>query len=287
MGEDILNAIEEFFNNILRSLAKSLLEGTFDSINESVDDAKSLLGVTPQIWDGNMFRLIKSISETVILPIAGLIFSAIMIHNLINSIIDGNSFKDFEFEIIPKFIFKTCLGVLVLSNAFEITMAIFDVGYHLISSATGLIGDTNLSNFKDLDSALKDLGGGELLGLIINCIIMKITLFIITLLLNIIVVGRMIEIFLYVSVAPIPFATFGNREWGTVGQNYVKNLAALALQGLLMIIILRIYTSMIATLALDFTDIGDAMIRCLITSGTMCFMLMKCGAISKSICNAI
>lgn len=287
MVDDILNAIQEFFNNILRNLAKSLLEGTFDSINDSVSDAKSLLGVTPQIWDANVFKFIKSISETVILPIAGMIFSAIMIYNFISSIIDGNSFKDFEFEIIPKFIFKTCLGVVILSNAFDITMAIFDVGYHLINSATGLIGNTNLSNFQDLDSALNDLGGGELLGLIVNCIIMKITLFIITLLLNIIVVGRMIEIFLYVSVAPIPFATFGNREWGTVGQNYVKNLAALALQGLLMIIILGIYTSMIAALALDFTDIGDAMIRCLIASGTMCFMLMKCGAISKSIFNAI
>lgn len=287
MGEDILNAIQDFLNDILRNLAKSLLEGTFDSINKSVKDAKSLLGVTPEAWDANVFGLIKSISETVILPIAGLIFSAIMIYNFISSIIDGNSFKDFEFEIIPKFIFKTSLGVIILSNSFEITMAIFDVGYRLISSATGLIGNTNLSDFKDLDSALDDLGGGELLGLIVNCIIMKITLFIITLLLNIIVVGRMIEIFLYVSVSPIPFATFGNKEWGTVGQNYVKNLAALALQGLLMIIILGIYTSMIATLALDFTDIGDAMLRCLIASGTMCFMLMKCGAISKSIFNAI
>lgn len=284
----ILDSITEFFEDIFFDIAANSIKNSFDIINGAVLTSGRLLSTSPQDWNGTMFDLVRGISESVILPIAGMIMAAVLVHALISSIIDGNNFKDFDIGNIFKFMFKACLGVLILSNAFNITAAIFDVGQYIVQSSVGIILDTSLPNWTTLIEALASMTLGELIIVCIELMIIRFTIIIVTVIIQVVIIGRMMEIFMYTSVAPIPFATFGSKEWSSIGQNYIKNLAALALQGLLMMIAIGLYTTLISDVVFD-SDIGiiDNLIGALVYSIILIFSLFKCGSISKSICNAI
>lgn len=284
----ILDSITEFFEDIFFDIAANNIKNSFDIINGAVVQSGRLLSISPQNWNGTMFDLIRGVSETAILPIAGMIMTAVLVHDLINSIIDGNNFKDFDMSIILRFIFKACIGVLILSNAFNITAAVFDVGQYIVQSSVGIILDTALPNWTTLIDALVNMTLGELIIVCIELMIIRFTILIVTVIIQVVIIGRMMEIFMYTSVAPIPFATFGSKEWSSIGQNYVKNLAALALQGLLMMIAIGLYTTLITDVVFD-SDIGiiENLIGALLYSIILIFSLFKCGAVSKSICNAI
>lgn len=284
----ILDSISEFFEDIFFDIAVNSIKNSFDIINGAVAKSGSLLSTSPQDWNSTMFDLVRGISESVILPIAGMIMAAVLIHDFINSIIDGNNFKDFDEGIIFKFIFKSCLGILILSNAFNITAAVFDVGQDIVQSTVGIILDTAMPDWTTLIDALANMSLGELIMICIELSLIRITVLIVWVIIQVIIIGRMMEIFMYTSVSPIPFATFGNKEWSSVGQNYVKNLAALALQGFFMMLAIGLYTTLIKDVVFK-SDVGitDNLLGALLYSIVLIFSLFKCGSISKSICNAI
>lgn len=284
----ILDSISEFFEDIFFDMAVNSIKNSFDIINGAVAKSGSLLSTSPQDWNSTMFDLVRGISESVILPIAGMIMAAVLIHDFINSIIDGNNFKDFDMSIIFKFIFKSYFAILILSNAFNITAAVFDVGQNIVQSTVGIILDTAMPDWTTLIDALANMTLGELIMVCIELAMIRITVLIVWVVIQVIIIGRMMEIFMYTSVSPIPFATFGSKEWSSVGQNYVKNLAALALQGFLMMLAIGLYTTLIKDVVFEpDVSVTNNLLGALLYSIILIFSLFKCGSISKSICNAI
>ena len=213
------------------------LTGLFDTVNSRVGEIAVQVGTTPAAWNAGVFSLIRQLSETVILPIAGLILTFVATYELIQLIIEKNNLHDLDYWIFFKWIFKTACAILILSNTFNIVMAVFDVSQSVIARAAGIVqGSTDISEamLADLEATLETLGLGSLLGLWLQSLLIHVTMWAINIVIFVIVYGRMIEIYLLTSLAPIPVATLSNRELGNTGQNYLKSLFAVGFQGLLM-----------------------------------------------------
>lgn len=212
------------------------LETMFTDVNTKVGTIAGEVGQTPSSWNAGIFSMIDNLSDTVMVPIAGMIISAILCYELITMVMDKNNMHEMGSEFFFRYLVKACIAVLLVSYTSDITMAIFDVGNHIVTSAAGVItGSTTLDVTSTLqsmfNSQLSTMGIGELIGLGIETMIVSLCMKIISLLITVMLYGRMIEIYLYVSVAPVPFATLSNREWGGIGSNYIKGLCALAFQG--------------------------------------------------------
>lgn len=223
-------------------------------------------------------------------PIAGMIISAILCYELITMVMDKNNMHEMGSEFFFRYLIKACVAVLLLTKTFDITMAIFDVGNHIVTSAAGVItGSTNISVSTTIQSIFTtqfpSMGIGELIGLGIEAMIVSLCMKIISLLITVMLYGRMIEIYLYVSVAPVPFATLSNREWGSIGSNYIKGLAALAFQGFFIMVCVGIYSVLVASVAVA-SNIHSALWSVAAYTVVLCFALFKTGSLSKSIFNA-
>ena len=265
------------------------LNGLFDGVNEKVAEIAGTVGTTPQAWNGSVFNMIKNISETVIVPIAGIILSFIMTYELIQMIIDKNSFHDFETFIFFKWIFKTFAAVLIVTNTWNIVMAVFDVAQHVVSNAAGVIvGNTSLdlSNVvTNMEASLQAMDIGPLFGLWFQTLLVGMISWILTVCIFVVVYGRMIEIYLVTSVAPIPMATMANREWGSMGQNYLRSLFALGFQAFLIIVCVAVYAVLVQSIAVD-TDVIKAIWTCIGYTVLLCFTLFKTSSLAKSVFSA-
>ena len=265
------------------------LNGLFDGVNEKVAEIAGTVGTTPQAWNGSVFNMIKSISETVIVPIAGIILSFIMTYELIQMIIDKNSFHDFETFMFFKWIFKTFAAVLIVTNTWNIVMAVFDVAQHVVSNAAGVIvGNTSLdlSNVvTNMEASLQAMDIGPLFGLWFQTLLVGMISWILTVCIFVVVYGRMIEIYLVTSVAPIPMATMANREWGSMGQNYLRSLFALGFQAFLIIVCVAVYAVLVQSIAVD-TDVIKAIWTCIGYTVLLCFTLFKTSSLAKSVFSA-
>lgn len=220
------------------------LSGMFESVNQQVGEIATDVGMTPASFSPGVFSMVQNISESVIIPIAGLILTFIACHELIQMIIDHNNLANFETWIFFKWIFKTFVAVMLITNTFNITMAVFDVAQHVVNASAGIISaDTavDASALEAMEDTLMAMELGPLLGLFLQSFIVQVTMSALSILIFVIVYGRMIEIYLMTSLAPIPFATFGNREQSQIGQNYLRSLFALGFQGFLIIICVGIY----------------------------------------------
>ena len=231
----IIDKITEFIKEMLQGWVLTNLETMFTDVNTKVGTIAGEVGQTPSSWNSGIFSLIENLSESVMVPIAGMIISAILCYELITMVMDKNNMHEIDSELFFCYLFKACIAVLMVSYTFDITMAIFDVGNHIVTSAAGVItGDTSLDVTNTLttmfNNQLTSMGIGELMGLGIETMIVSLCMKIMSLLITVILYGRMIEIYLYISVAPVPFATLSNREWGSIGNNYIKGLCALAFQ---------------------------------------------------------
>lgn len=228
------------------------LTGLFDTVNTRVGEIAVQVGTTPAAWNAGVFSLIRQLSETVILPIAGLILTFVATYELIQLIIEKNNLHDLDYWIFFKWIFKTACAILILSNTFNIVMAVFDVSQSVIARAAGIVqGSTDISEamLADLEATLETLGLGSLLGLWLQSLLIHVTMWAINIVIFVIVYGRMIEIYLLTSLAPIPVATLSNRELGSTGQNYLKSLFAVGFQGLLILVCVAIYAVLIQGIA--------------------------------------
>ena len=239
----ILDQIADWLKGMLVDGIMNNLEGMFDAVNQQVSDVASQVGNTPQNFSPGVFSMIRNISESVIIPIAGLFLTFIACYELIQLIIEHNNLANFETWIIFKWIFKTAIAVMLVTHTFDITMAVFDVAQHVVNASSGLIsGSTEIdaAALADLRTTLETLEVGELLGIFMQSFIVQICSMILSVVIFVIVYGRMMEIYLMTSLAPIPFSTFGNREQSHIGQNYLRSLFALGFQGFLIMICIGI-----------------------------------------------
>jgi len=284
----ILDAIENWVKALLISGIEANLTRMFGDVNEKVGEIAAQVGQTPQGWNANIFGMMQSLSQTVILPIAGIIITYVLTIELITMVMEKNSFHDnVDTFMFFKYIFKAGAAVLIVAHTFDITMAIFDVAQSVVSSAAGVIGGQTAV---DIDSAiaamsLEDYGIPELLLLIIETFIVSFALRIMGVVITVILYGRMIEIYLTCSVAPIPMATITNREWGQMGNNYLRGLMALGFQGFFLMLCVGIYAVLVNSMIVA-ENVHTAVFSVAAYTVLLVFAMLKTGSLSKSIFNA-
>ncbi|BCK78825.1 hypothetical protein MM35RIKEN_10170 [Vescimonas fastidiosa] len=280
--------ITEWLKELLIEGIMGNLTGLFDTVNTRVGEIAVQVGTPPAAWNAGVFSLIRQISETVILPIAGLILTFVATYELIQMLIDRNNLHDIDTWIFFKWIFKTAAAILILSNTFNIVNAVFDVSQSVIARSSGIIqGSTNITPgmLDTLEATLETMGLGELLGLFMQSMLIGFTMTALNIIIFVLVYGRMLEIYMLTSLAPIPVATLSNREVGQMGQNYLKSLFAVGFQGLLILLCVGIYGVLVQGISTSGDPIG-AIWGCVGYTVLLCFMLFKTGSISKSIFGA-
>ncbi len=286
--EAILQQIEEWLKGMLVDGIMNNLSGLFDAVNQQVADVAAQVGSTPSGFSPGVFSLVRNISESVIIPIAGMFLTFIACYELIQLIIDHNNLANFETWIFFKWVFKTFAAVILITNTFNIVMAVYDLAQHVVNSSAGLIsGSTavDTSTLETMQSSIETMELGELLGLFLQSFIVQLCCTILSVAIFVIVYGRMIEIYLMTSLAPIPFSTFGNREQSQVGQNYLRSLFALGFQGFLIMICIAIYAVLVQTVS--FTDdIIGSIWGVMGYTVLLCFSLFKTGSLAKSVMSA-
>ena len=265
------------------------LTGLFDSVNSRVGEIAVQVGTTPAAWNAGVFSLIRQLSETVILPIAGLILTFVATYELIQLIIEKNNLHDLDYWIFFKWIFKTFVAVLLVTNTWNIVMGVFDITQSVVNDSAGvIISDTSIdiaTVITDIEAKLDAMSVGGLLGLWFQSLFVGLTMKALSICIMLVVYGRMIEIYLVTSIAPIPVATMVNREWGGMGQNYLKSLLALGFQAFLILVCVGIYAVLIQTIAAT-DDISGAIWSCMGYTVLLCFTLFKTGSLAKSVFSA-
>lgn len=280
--------ITEWLKGLLISGIMGNLEGLFDTVNAKVGEIAVQVGTTPAAWNAGVFSLIRQLSETVILPIAGLVLTFVATYELIQMLLEKNNMHEFDVANIYKWVFKTACAILILSNTFDIVMAVFDVSQSVIADAAGLIqGSTDITPdmLAELETTLEGMDLGPLLGLWLQSSVIGLTMQIMGIIIFVLVYGRMIEIYLMTSLAPLPVATLSNRELGGTGQNYLKSLFAVGFQGMLILVCVAIYAVLIQGIATGGDPIG-AIWGTVGYTVLLCFMLFKTGGIAQRIFGA-
>ena len=285
----IIERITEAIKEILIGMIQNGLEGMFVEVNDKVGTIASQVGQTPQGWNAGVFNPIQNLSQTVIVPIAGLIITFVLCYELITMVTQKNNFHEFETYNIFLWIFKAYVAIYLVTNTFNITMAVFDVGQHIVNGAAGVISGSTAVDasaaIATLTESLEDMEIGELFLLAMETLLISLTMSILSVIITVIMYGRMIEIYLYTSVAPIPFATMTNKEWGNIGNNYLKGLFALAFQGFFMLVCVGIYSVLVNAMTIS-TNLHGAMFSVAAYTVVLAFSLFKTGSLSKSIFNA-
>ena len=289
MFDNIFEAIEEWMRELLSGMIRSNLSTMFTDVNEKTGEIAAQVGQTPQGWNGNIFSLIRNLSDSVIMPIAGMIITFVLCYELITMLTEKNSMHEIDTWMFFKYFFKMWVAVYLVSNTFNITMAVFDVGQHVVSAAGASInGQTAISvdsMITQMEAAMASMGIGELAVLALETMLVSLGMKIMSVIITVILFVRMIEIYLYTSVAPIPFATLSNREWGQVGNNYFRGLFALGFQGFFMMICVGIYGVLVSSIQIS-ADMHSALFGVAAYTVVLCFGLTKTGNLSKAIFGA-
>ena len=262
----VIDKLEEAIQEMLSGFVSSNLTTMFTDVNAKTGEIATQVGQTPQGWNADIFSMIQTLSETVIIPIAGMIITFVLCYELITMITEKNNLHDIDTWMFFKWFFKAFVAVFLVTHTFDIVMGIFDIGQSLVSSASGVIGDNTAINIEEtitnIETAMEDMSIGELLSLALETLLVSIS-----------------------SVAAVPFATFTNREWGQVGNNYARGLIALGFQGFFIMVIVGIYCALVNSMSVT-TDIHSSLFQVAAYTVILCFALFKTGSISKSIFNA-
>lgn len=285
----ILDAIAEWIKLILIGSIEHSLSSMFGDVNTKVGTIAAEVGRSPEAWNSSVFSMIRTLSETVVMPIAAIIITYVLGTELIGMVLDKNSMHEIDTFMFFRYFFKAGAAVLIVAHTFDITMAVFDVGQHLVSSAAGVIGGATAI---DIDTAIAAMHGGiavmelpELLLLTLETFIVSFCLRIMSLLITVILFGRMLEIYCVCSVAPIPFATFMNKEWGQIGNNYLRGLFALAIQGFFLMVCVGIYAVLVNEMIIA-DNIHSAIFSLASYTVLLCFAMLKSGNLARSVLNA-
>lgn len=282
----ILDWLEEWFKGVLIDGITSNLTGLFDTVNTKVGEIAADVGATPQDWNSGVFNMLRSLSETVIVPIAGAILALIMCYELIQLIAERNNMHDMDSWMLFRWVFKSAAAVLLVANTWNIVMGVFDLTQSVVNQSAGvIIGNTSIditAVVTDLENRLSDMDIGGLLGLWFQSLFVGLTMNILSICIMLVVYGRLIEIYLVTSLGPIPLATIGNSEWRGMGQGYLKSLFALGFQAFLIMVVTGIYAVLIQNIALD-GDVSGAIWGCMGYTVLLCFCLFKTGSIAKAV----
>ena len=285
----IWNKITEWLKEIMIGGIMGNLQGLFGNVNQQVSGIAGQVCATPQAWNSSIYRMIRSLSDNVILPIAGVILAIVMTLELLQLVLEKNNMQNFETWVFFKWIFKTFCAVLIVTNTWDIIMGIFDAAQSVVGSAAGLISaDTAIEMTQvmgDLEARLREMEIGPLLGLWFQTLFVGVTLQALSICIFVIVYGRMVEIYVVTSLAPIPMATMMNHSWGQMGQNYLRSLFALGFQAFLIIVCVAIYAVLVHTIAVG-TDVVAAIWTCIGYTVLLCFSLFKSGGVAKQIFGA-
>lgn len=286
----IIDRITEFIKEILQGWVLSNLETMFTDVNNKIGMVAGEVSKTPETWNPRIFNVVKTLSEDVAVPIAGMVVSFVLCYELISMVMEKNNMHEFDTSLFFRYLFKACIAVWLLSNTFDMTMAVFDTGHSIITQAgAGITGSTSIDVQAALvamfNSQLATMGIGELIGLGLETMVASLGMKIISVLVTVILYGRMVEIYLYISVAPVPFSTWTNREWGSIGSNYFKGLLALAFQGFFIMVCVAVYAALVAGISVA-ADLHSAIWEVMAYTVILCFSLFKTGSLSKSVFNA-
>lgn len=285
----ILDKIEEAIKNFFIGIIEGNLTTMFTDVNEKTATIAEQVGQTPEGWNSSIFQMIQSLSETVIIPIAGMIITFVLCYELITMITEKNNLHQSDTFDFFKYFFKMWVAVYLVSHTFDITMAIFDVAQHVVSASSTVISGTTEINIDTalatMIARLQEMGIPELAALAMETLIISNAMKLLSILITVILYGRMIEIYLTCSIAPIPFATLTNREWGQIGNNYLRGLLALAFQGFFMMVCVAIYALLVQSIIVT-DNIHKSILQIAAYTVILCFTLFKTGSLSKSIFNA-
>ena len=285
----ILDKLDEWIRGLLTEGIIGNLSGMFNTVNTKVGEIAGEVGQTPLSWNSGVYSMIRNISETVIVPIAGVILTFVMCYELIQLVTEKNNMHDVDGWMFFKWIFKTFCAVMIVTNTWNIVMGIFDIGQSVVNRSAGvIIGDTALdvnTVIGNIESRLETLGTGELFGLWFQSIFVGLTMNVLSICIMLVIYGRMIEVYLTTSVGPIPLATMTNRDWSHTGQNYLKSLFALAFQAFLIMVCVGIYSVLVRNIGTT-GDISGAIWACMGYTVLLCFALFKTGSLSKSLFGA-
>lgn len=286
----IADKIIELIKEILQGWIMANLEGMFTDVNDKVGTIAGEVSQTPSAWNAGVFAMVQSLSDTVVIPIAGIIITYVLCYELITMVIEKNNMHEFDTSLFFRYLFKACIAVMLLSKTSDIVMAIFDVGGHMVNAAAASIsGSTALDVGATIqamfESQLSTMEVGELVGLGIESMFCSFCMKIMSVLITVILYGRMVEIYLYVSVAPVPFATLVNREWGSIGSNYIKGCIALAFQGFFIMVCVAVYAALVSAVAVA-ANLHSALWQVMAYTVVLCFSLFKTGSLAKGILNA-
>lgn len=289
MFDGLLTAIEDWIRELFSGMVTSNLQTMFSDVNAKTSEIATQVGQTPQGWNGSVFSMIQGLSNNVIVPIAGIIITMVLCYELISVMTERNNLHEVDTWMFFKYFVKMWVAVYLVSNTFNIVMAVFDIGQSVVSSAAGYItGRAAIdvsSMIATMETAMESMGIPELMMLSIETALVSLCMKLISILIMVILYGRMIEIYLYSSVAPIPFATMSNREWGQIGTNYFRGLFALAFQGFLMMVCVGIYAVLVSTMNIT-GNVHMALFEIAAYTIILCYSLMKTSSLSKSIFNA-
>lgn len=289
MFDGLLTAIEDWIRELFSGMVTSNLQTMFADVNQKTSEIATQVGQTPQGWNSSVFSMIQGLSNNVIVPIAGIIITMVLCYELISMMTERNNLHEVDTWMFFKYFVKMWVAVYLVSNTFNIVMAVFDIGQSVVSSAAGYITGRAAIDVSGMiatmETAMESMGIPELMMLSIETALVSLCMKLISILIMVILYGRMIEIYLYSSVAPIPFATMSNREWGQIGTNYFRGLFALAFQGFLMMVCVGIYAVLVASMNIT-GNIHMALFEIAAYTIILCYSLMKTSSLSKSIFNA-
>lgn len=288
--QNILEQIEQWIKEFLIDCITGNLTGMFDEVNSKVGEIATEVGKTPQSWNGGVFSMIQSLSETVIIPIAGLILTFVLCYELISMIIEKNNLHgDFDTFQLFKWIFKTFVATYIVTHTFDIVIAVFELSQNIVNQSASVINGNTALDFNaiigDLTEQLENMEVGELFLLLIETSLVGLTMNAVSICVTLVLLGRMTEIYIYCSIGAIPFSTMTNREWGSMGNNYLKGLVALGLQGFFIMVCVAIYTVLVQSIA-TAENLHIAIWTCAGYTILLCYSLFKTGSVSKSVFNA-
>lgn len=289
MFNALFEEIEKWMRQLLSGMVTSNLTNMFTDVNQKTGEIASQVGQTPQGWNGSIFSMIRSLSNSVIIPIAGMIITFILCYELISMVTSANNMHDVDTFMFFKYFFKMWVAVWIVSHTFDMVMAIFDVGQHVVNSAAGVIGGSTSIDISSLvgqmSTTMQTMEMGELVLLALETLLVSFGMKVMSVIITVVLYGRMIEIYLYSSVAAIPFATMSNREWGQIGNNYLRGLLALAFQGFFIMVCVAIYAVLVSTMQIS-DNMHSALFGIAAYTVMLCFALLKTGSLSKSVFNA-
>lgn len=289
MFNALFEEIEKWMRQLLSGMVTSNLTNMFTDVNQKTGEIASQVGQTPQGWNGSIFSMIRSLSNSVIIPIAGMIITFILCYELISMVTSANNMHDVDTFMFFKYFFKMWVAVWIVSHTFDMVMAIFDVGQHVVNSAAGMIGGSTAIDISSLvgqmSTTMQTMEIGELVLLALETLLVSFGMKVMSVIITVVLYGRMIEIYLYSSVAAIPFATMSNREWGQIGNNYLRGLLALAFQGFFIMVCVAIYAVLVSTMQIS-DNMHSALFGIAAYTVMLCFALLKTGSLSKSVFNA-